>query len=51
MEKLLLGFVIGAGIAALAYLARALNRSGAIAAGILGTFVFGLGVWVGQWFY
>ena len=43
MEKLLLGFVIGAGIAALAYLARALNRSGAVAAGILGTIVFGLG--------
>ena len=41
--KLLLGLVVGVGIAALAYRARALDRSGAIAAGLLGTIVFGLG--------
>ena len=41
--KLLLGLIAGVGIAALAYRARALDRSGAVAAGLLGTVVFGLG--------
>jgi uncharacterized protein (TIGR00297 family) len=41
--KLLSGLVVGVGIAALAYRARALDRSGAVAAGLLGTIVFGLG--------
>lgn len=43
MTKLLIGFVLGTGIAWLAHRAGALCRSGAIAAGILGTIVFGLG--------
>lgn len=41
--KLFLGLIVGVGIAALAYRARALDRSGAVAAGVLGTIVFGLG--------
>lgn len=41
--KILLGLIAGVGIAALAYRAHALDRSGAIAAGVLGTIVFGLG--------
>jgi uncharacterized protein (TIGR00297 family) len=41
--KLLIGLIAGVGIAALAYRARSLNQSGAIAAGLLGTVVFGLG--------
>ena len=43
VTKLLIGLVAGVGIAALAYRARSLNLSGAIAAGVLGTVVFGLG--------
>lgn len=43
MNKLLIGFLLGAGIAWLAYRAGALSRSGAIAAGVLGTIVIGLG--------
>ncbi|MBG0786704.1 MAG: DUF92 domain-containing protein [Anaerolineaceae bacterium] len=41
--KLLIGLIAGVGIAALAYRARSLSLSGAIAAGALGTIVFGLG--------
>lgn len=41
--KLLIGLIAGVGIAALAYRARSLDLSGAIAAGVLGTIVFGLG--------
>lgn len=43
MAKFLIGLVAGVGIAHLAYRARALNRSGGIAAAVLGTVVFGLG--------
>ena len=43
MTKLLIGFLLGVGIAWLAYGAGALSRNGAIAAGVLGTIVFGLG--------
>lgn len=42
-SKLLIGLIAGVGIAALAYRARSLDLSGAIAAGFLGTVVFGLG--------
>jgi len=41
--KLLIGLIAGVGITALAYRARSLDLSGAIAAGFLGTVVFGLG--------
>ena len=41
--KLLIGLLAGVGIAALAFRARSLDLSGAIAAGVLGTVVFGLG--------
>ncbi len=41
--KLLIGLIAGVGIAALAYRARSLDLSGAVAAGLLGTIVFGLG--------
>jgi len=43
MEKFLIGLGSGMGIAYLAFRAHALNWNGAIAAGILGTIVFGLG--------
>ena len=41
--KFLIGLISGVGIAALAYRARSLDLSGAVAAGVLGTIVFGLG--------
>lgn len=41
--QLLIGLLAGVGIAALAFRARSLDLSGAIAAGVLGTVVFGLG--------
>lgn len=41
--KLLIGLMSGVGIAGLAYRARSLDLSGAVAAGVLGTIVFGLG--------
>lgn len=41
--KFLIGLVSGVVIAALAYRARSLDLSGAVAAGVLGTIVFGLG--------
>ena len=40
--KFLIGLISGVGIAALAYRARSLDLSGAVAAGVLGTVVFGL---------
>ena len=43
MEKFLIGWLVAMGIAYGAYRARSLNVSGAIAAGILGTIVLGLG--------
>ena len=41
--KFFTGLLLSGGIAYLAYRAHALNRSGSIAAGVLGTIVFGLG--------
>lgn len=41
--KLLLGVAVGVGIAYLAHRAHALNKSGGVAAGVLGAIVFGLG--------
>jgi uncharacterized protein (TIGR00297 family) len=43
--QLLLGFLLAAAISFLALKAHSLSRSGAAAAGILGTVVFGLGGW------
>lgn len=43
MESFLTGLLIAVGVSAIAYRAQALNLSGAIAAAILGTIVFGLG--------
>lgn len=43
MEKILIGLLVAVAIAYLAYRTQALNLSGAIAAAILGTVVFGLG--------
>jgi uncharacterized protein (TIGR00297 family) len=43
MQQLMLGFLLGILIAALAWRARALNRSGAWAAAISGGVIFGLG--------
>ncbi len=43
MTKFLIGLMLGVVIAYLAYRVGALNRSGGIAAGVLGTVVFGLG--------
>lgn len=43
MAKLIVGMLVGVGIAYLAFRAQTLNRSGGIAAAILGTIVFGLG--------
>jgi len=45
--QLLFGFILAIFISYLAYRARSLNRSGAIAATFVGTIVFGLGGW--QW--
>lgn len=41
--KLIVGLAAGAGIAYLAYRAHALNKSGGVAAGVLGAVIFGLG--------
>jgi uncharacterized protein (TIGR00297 family) len=43
MVNFIIGMTAGVGIAYLAHRAHALNRSGAMAAGVLGTIVFGLG--------
>ena len=43
MEKFFIGLAAGIAIAYLAYRAEVLDRSGAFAAGVLGTVVFGLG--------
>jgi uncharacterized protein (TIGR00297 family) len=43
MVNFIIGMAAGVGIAYLAHRAGALNRSGALAAGVLGTIVFGLG--------
>jgi uncharacterized membrane protein len=43
--QLLLGFLLALVVAFLAYKARSLSRSGAAAAAVLGTVVFGLGGW------
>ena len=45
--QLLLGFLLAILIAFLAYKARSLNKSGAIAAAFTGTIIFGIGGW--QW--
>lgn len=45
--QLLLGFLLAILIAFLAYYARSLNKSGAIAAAFTGTIIFGIGGW--QW--
>ena len=45
--QLLLGFLLAILIAYLAYKARSLNQSGAIAAAFTGTIIFGIGGW--QW--
>jgi uncharacterized protein (TIGR00297 family) len=45
--QLLIGFALAIIVAYLAYRARSLNRSGAFAATIVGTIVFGVGGW--QW--
>jgi uncharacterized protein (TIGR00297 family) len=45
--QLLLGFIFALIIAYLAYKARSLNKSGAIAAAFTGTIIFGVGGW--QW--
>jgi uncharacterized protein (TIGR00297 family) len=45
--QLLLGFLLAILIAFLAYKARSLNQSGAIAAAFTGTIIFGIGGW--QW--
>ncbi len=43
MAKFIIGLTAGVGIAYLAFRAKALNRSGAMVAAILGTIIFGLG--------
>lgn len=45
--QLLLGFLLALIIAFLAYKARSLNKSGAVAAAFTGTIIFGIGGW--QW--
>ena len=45
--QLLLGFILAIIIAFLAYKARSLNKSGALAAAFTGTVIFGIGGW--QW--
>ncbi|PJH75824.1 MAG: DUF92 domain-containing protein, partial [Anaerolineae bacterium CG_4_9_14_0_8_um_filter_58_9] len=47
MQQLLLGLLFALIIAFLAYRARSLSRSGAYAAVLVGTLIFGLGGW--QW--
>jgi len=47
MSNLLIGFLIAAIISFLAWQVKSLNRSGAIAATLIGTVIFGLGGW--QW--
>ncbi len=43
MAQFFIGMIFGLGIAYLAYRTGSLNRQGGVAAGILGTVVFGLG--------
>ena len=43
MKQFAIGFILGIGIALLAYRARSLSRSGVVAASLVGGFVFGLG--------
>ena len=43
--QLLLGFILAIIIAFLAYKARSLNKSGALAAAFTGTIIFGIGGW------
>ena len=43
--QLLLGFILAIIIAFLAYKARSLNKSGALAAAFTGTVIFGIGGW------
>lgn len=43
MKQFLIGFVLGIGIALLAYRARSLSRSGVFAASLVGGLIFGLG--------
>lgn len=43
--QLLIGFLLALSIAFLAYKARSLNKSGAIAAAFTGTIIFGIGGW------
>lgn len=45
MQQLLLGFLLAVVIALVAFLARSLSRSGALAAVLIGTVIFGLGGW------
>ena len=45
--QLIIGFLLAIIIAVLAYRAHSLNQSGAFAATVVGTIVFGLGGW--QW--
>lgn len=43
MAMFIIGLLLGVGISYLAYCAGALNRGGGVAAGVLGTIVFGIG--------
>ena len=43
--QLLYGFLIAAIVSFLAYRAHSLNRSGAFAASMMGTIIFGIGGW------
>jgi uncharacterized membrane protein len=45
--QLLLGFILAIIVSVLAYRARSLDKSGALAATVVGTIVFGVGGW--QW--
>src|SRR5512145_641782 len=45
--QIIYGFVLATIVAALAYRAHSLNKSGAIAAAVVGTVIFGVGGW--QW--
>jgi uncharacterized protein (TIGR00297 family) len=47
MAQLIYGFLLAIGVAFAAYRARSLSRSGALAAALTGTIIFGLGGW--QW--
>ena len=45
MTQLIIGFLLACGVAGLAYRLHSLNRSGALAAALMGTVIFGLGSW------